>query len=217
MNKILETEKGQICETNLSYAPEPWDRQVDEGWRDFELFCRYRDALPSDRRWTKFSKVCGCSVGTIKRMAEKNNWEKRLSLYNDYLDREKREMAVVERERMYTRQINLALQMQEVVQTAIENTDIEEMTPNDTAKWLKLATDIEIRARGEPTERIENTGKISVTQNNTAVGVILDDEASKLACDLLEQLAARPNDASRIRVIHDKQQMDAGSSSGLSQ
>lgn len=190
-NITILNDNGQNSSGILPYEPEPWDRQIDESWKDFELFTRYRDALPSDRRWTKIAKIFGMVAGSVKRIAITNKWEERLTLYNQFLDREKQAMAVIEREKMYERQIALSMKMQGIVNDAIDQIDPETLSPTDVTRWADLSTKIELRARGEPTENIKEQKNINIQQTNTAVGIILDEAAAKMACDLLERVSKR--------------------------
>jgi len=82
----------------------------------------------------------------------KHKWVKRAEAYDEYLERRKREeheKAILE---MAERHARLAVAFQQKIAQRIQMIDPNELTPQDLARWLEIATKLERLSRGEPTE-----------------------------------------------------------------
>jgi hypothetical protein len=187
----------------VKYEPEAWERQVDESWRDFEFFSYYRDSSPADRRFSRMSKVFGISSLSIKAISQKNRWESRLRLYQEMLDKERREIMFLRREQMYDRHQTLATALQEKLHDAISSIDATSLNANDIAKWADIAVKIDRLAHDTTTENIDNKNSVNVNviKNNNTANVILDQKSAEVACDILERLTIGPIDSGGIRPL----------------
>jgi hypothetical protein len=200
----------------VEYTPEPWSRQLDEGWRDFEYFCAYRDATPGERRMSKIAARLGVDPNTISIISKKNKWKERIELYQEFLDKERREIMALKREVMYERHAALALQLQDKISEAVTQIEPSQLSPSDIAKWLDISVKVDNLAHGTPTEHVKDNKQVNVnvTKTNNTAQVILDANSAEKACDLLEQLAFGQVISGRISDVRDGRPMDAGKASG---
>ncbi|HUM43488.1 MAG TPA: hypothetical protein PKI14_11125 [Fervidobacterium sp.] len=150
---------------------ELWDRQPGESAKAYAAFCAYRD-LGAERSLEKVRHLLD-KPRTKKWLgvwSAKYNWVERAKAYDDYIEKKKRaekEKAIME---MVERHAKLAMAFEQRVAQRLQSVDPEELTPNDLARWLEIATRLERLSRGEPTE----IGKQEVTLP-AVVEVVLDD------------------------------------------
>jgi len=131
---------------------EIWERQPGETAKAYAAFCVYRDLGPG-RSLEKAAQAMGYkSRKNFSIWHSKYEWVKRAEAYDEYLERRKREeheKAILE---MAERHARLAVAFQQKIAQRIQMIDPNELTPQDLARWLEIATKLERLSRGEPTE-----------------------------------------------------------------
>lgn len=131
---------------------EIWERRPGETAKAYAAFCVYRDLGPS-RSLEKAAQAMGYkSRKNFSVWHSKHEWVKRAEAYDEYLERRKREeheKAILE---MAERHARLAVAFQQKIAQRIQMIDPNELTPQDLARWLEIATKLERLSRGEPTE-----------------------------------------------------------------
>lgn len=198
----------EIVEYTPSY---PWERQADEDWKHYEWFCKWRDSIAKERRVTVFSRAVGSTPSTIKRVMEKNAWEKRLTAYKLRLLEEKEELDVVEREEMYKRHSSLSMKLQEKLEEAIDNIDATDLTPKDIVSWLDIAVKVDRLSRGESTQNISEKKNIDVNVSQKQA-LVKDPASAEMACALLEQLTlGQKVDENQYKLLLEKKEENAES------
>lgn len=83
--------------------PLPWERQPDETRPAFDAFAKYRD-MGNERSLGRVAKELGKSAGLIERWSRERDWQRRVTLYDDDLDRCRREASAEAIEQMADRQ-----------------------------------------------------------------------------------------------------------------
>lgn len=121
---------------------QPWEQQPGESTKAFEAFKAYRD-MGTDRSTRKVAQKLSKSAALIHRWSSAYGWPERTRAYDRELDRQAHEAAVKELRSMTNRHIRIAMQLQSKAVEALGNIDAEQLTPNMTLKFMKLATDLE--------------------------------------------------------------------------
>lgn len=191
----------------MEYIPSPWERREDEGWREYDLFCKWREASPQNRRITVFARAIQSTPPTVKKMMLKYDWEQRLSAYLEFLEKERLEVMAIERREMYERHAGLAEKLQKKLSDAIDNIDPTDLSPKDITSWLDVSVKVERLSRGESTENIKL--KDTTNRQQTSDKVISNERTAELACAVLEQLCMGQVDPSKLGAILQPRAVDA--------
>lgn len=140
--------------------PQPWERQPGETSKAYAAFCRYRDMDPGKRSLAAVSsqgKKCGKGgkpSTVIADLSAKHDWVARAAAYDDHMDELVRAKLEKQRLDMAERQADVARAMIEKARERIKNIDLEDMSPQDVARWVDVATKTERLALGEPTDNV---------------------------------------------------------------
>jgi len=147
---------------------EVWDRLTGESSKAYYAFCIYRD-LGRDRshervtqayrktasKNPKFNRPQQIHIWSIK-----YNWVSRVTAYDDYIEKKKREQnekAILEMNKTHA---DVSMLMIAKVEAKVKSIDPETLTPADAAKWLDIASKLERVSRGEPSDKIDLDAKI---------------------------------------------------------
>ena len=130
-----------------------WERQKGESSRAFEAFGIYRDMGPG-RSTQKVAGKLAKSWTIIRRWATQWNWVVRATQYDDHLDAEFRVENAKQLKAARKRHINIARRIQTKVMARLRNMEPDEINAQNMALLLKTATDIELRALGDPTASV---------------------------------------------------------------
>ena len=146
----------------LDPGREPWDQQPGESVKQYQRMLRYRD-LGRMRSLTAVNKMLTelgdkLAYGTIRMQSYIYRWNERVQAWDRHLDDLDREHVVQARRDMIDRHQKVASALLTKALTALKTTKADDLDPSDIARFIKLATDIETRALGEPTQTISVTG-----------------------------------------------------------
>ena len=120
----------------------PWERQKGESEKAYEAFAIYRD-LGEKRTFAAVAERLRKSDTLIRRWKEQWNWQERVRIYDNELEKEARAKAVKARKAMTERHIGIAMQLQKKALEALQELSVEDMTPKDIREYIKMATDLE--------------------------------------------------------------------------
>lgn len=152
MHIILARRESETGEQAVIDMAEIWERQPGETAKAYNAFCVYRDLGPG-RSLEKAAQALGLkSRKYFSNWHARHNWVARAEAYDMYIEKLKRqehEQAILE---MTRRHAELAVAFQEKIAERIRTIDPNELTPQDLARWLEIATKLERLSRGEPTE-----------------------------------------------------------------
>jgi hypothetical protein len=196
LDKRRPKKRGQGArKTKPASPPEPWERQADETRPAFEAFAMYRD-MGSDRTLRRVAKQTRKSEGLIERWSRERGWQRRVTLYDDMVDRRRSESAIQAIEQMSDRQArdlatiadSLAEPARELARRFIRNPRlIADMSFEDLVK-VTLATgrvypglvQAERLVRGLSTDRPEHDGRIASDSEAIRYLTGLDDGAAEV-------------------------------------
>lgn len=133
---------------------EPWERQIGESGQAYEAFAIYRDAGKS-RTVSAVVKRLKKSRSLIDRWKARWDWETRAIAYDNDIERRAKEQAIKDRKKMLDRHIKIAMQVQSKALKALDNLEIETMTPKDIKEYIRMATDLERLSRTFSIEKQE--------------------------------------------------------------
>jgi hypothetical protein len=173
----------------------PWDQQPRESSRQYQRFLHYRD-LGRMRSLTAVNKLLTglgdkLTYGTIRIQSHLYRWAERAQAYDRHQDDLDRERVVQARRDMIDRHQRVASALLTKALTALRTTEPEDLDPADIVRWVKLATDIEIRALGEPSHTIAVTGPAGgPIQTEDLTGLSAEDRQARLR-ELATELAHR--------------------------
>ena len=138
-----------------------WDPMPGESDKAYAAFCTYRDLGPrrsldeaSRRYHQSSSQRPRCASGTIRRWAQRWNWQTRARAWDQETERVKQaeqQAAVLEMTERHARE---ALMLQNKAIERLRQLRPEEMKTKDVLAYLVESAKLERLSRGQPTERI---------------------------------------------------------------
>lgn len=134
--------------------PEPWERQFDESAQAFEAFACYRD-MGAARSTAKVSRVLCKSVSLMNRWSAEHDWVKRVAAWDAEKDRVARETQIKDIIEMRQRHAAIAKKMMDTADHALEHIRPDEVSTNEIARLVEIASKLERIARGDAGEVIE--------------------------------------------------------------
>ena len=171
-----------------------WDRLPGESPKAYQAFCGYRDLGPGrcldqasrnyhQRRRAEADAQAGRqprASGTIRRWAERWNWNVRAMAWDQELEQVKRKKQVEEVEEMAQRHAREALMLQNKAVERLRQLRPEELKPREALDYVVEAAKLERLSRGEPTERLAEEHRF------TDVKDLSDEELTRI-------VASRPS------------------------
>ena len=176
---------------NIDTPPEPWERQKNEGAEAFEAFSHYRD-LGSERSLVKVGQKLGKSQTLIERWSSNWNWVNRVNAWDDELDRQTREELAKGITEMRKRHVGIAQAMLTKALKALKKIPEDDLTSQDIARMVDIASKLERLSRGEVTERTEGKQVVAgeVSLNQIDLSKITDAELAELDA-IAEKISAK--------------------------
>lgn len=134
--------------------PEPWERQLNESPQAFEAFACYRD-MGASRSLAKVSRVlCKCKA-LMERWSKENDWVKRAAAWDAEKDRVARQTQLSDIKAMRERHAAIAKKMMDTADSALNNINPNEVSTNEIARLVEIASKLERISRGDVGEVIE--------------------------------------------------------------
>lgn len=133
---------------------ELWERQPGEGAKPWEAFVIYRD-LGTERTLQKVSKQLKKSMAMIGRWSSDWNWRERAAAWDGEQDKLARADQVKEIAEMRRLQAARGAKMQEKAMEALEQMEIEKLSPADVVRLMAEGAKLERLGRGDVGEVIE--------------------------------------------------------------
>jgi hypothetical protein len=136
---------------------DPWERQPNESVRAYEAFKIYLD-LGAQRSQVKVAEKLDKSSAIVARWSIRHAWRKRMEAWETEQDREwlkERRRSLREANRRHT---TLAKSMTGKIASRLKVLKVEELSPQDLARWLDVAVKIERLGLGLSTSNHEHTG-----------------------------------------------------------
>lgn len=134
--------------------PELWERQLNESTQAFEAFACYRD-MGAARSTAKVSRKLCKSVSLMNRWSSDHDWVKRVAAWDAEKDRVARETQINEIKEMRRRHAATAKKMMDTADQALEHIRPDEVSTNEIARLVEIASKLERIARGDAGEVIE--------------------------------------------------------------
>lgn len=133
---------------------ELWERQPGETDREYEVWLTYRDAYPSIRPSSRLvAEQLGTTVNVVSKVARRWDFSMRLQAWAKHCDEltiRQREQEIVD---MNKKHIAMATTLNQKIEKAIEKLDPTMLKPTELQGLMKMATDLERKARLEmPTQ-----------------------------------------------------------------
>jgi len=184
-----------IQRLDLATDRDPWDRQPNESAKQYGRFTCYRD-LGRIRTLTQVHKILTASgdtlkYGTLRQTAYEFRWTTRVETWDISQDQADREQLIAERRDMIKRHRSVASALLTKAIQALQIIPVAEMEPADVARYVKLATDIERIAIGEPQRSIALTGPTGgPIQTEDLTNLTAEERRSRLA-EIVSELSRR--------------------------
>ena len=155
----------------------PWERQPSERSGAYEAFAVYRD-MGGERSIRKAGQKLGKNYTTIAGWSSKYDWVERCRLYDNDVARQAREKALKGINEMQTRQIKIAMLMQQKATEALAKLLPENLDRNDIVRFVTEGSKLERLNRGEPTDIMEGRSEVNVSYD--PYEALTTDELKKL-------------------------------------
>lgn len=134
--------------------PEPWERQLNESPQAFEAFARYRD-MGASRSLAKVSREVCKSKALMERWSTEHDWVKRVAAWDAEKDRVARETQLKDIIDMRQRHAAIAKKMMDTADNALNNIKPDEVSTNEIARLVEIASKLERISRGDVGDVIE--------------------------------------------------------------
>jgi hypothetical protein len=132
-----------------------WEKQNEESGPAFQAFVVYRDQGLGNRSTARVSEALGKSVVLMHRWSRRWQWVSRVDAYDRFLDDQMRDRHLRELYEAKDRHANLARLMQSKFLERLRDVPADQLPLAILAPMLKVATDVELRALGESTLKVE--------------------------------------------------------------
>lgn len=134
----------------------PWERQDKETPKQFEAFAAYRD-MGEERSLTKVAQILNKSKQLLGRWSSDNKWVERCAAWDKEQDRILRQEQIKDIKKMRKRHADVASAMITAAAKGLKEImeKPKEMTPNDVARLVDVASKLERLSRGDTSEVIE--------------------------------------------------------------
>ena len=134
--------------------PEPWERQFNESPQAFEAFACYRD-MGAARSLAKVSRTVCKSKALMERWSTEHDWVKRVAAWDAEKDRVARETQLQDIVDMRNRHASIAKKMMDTADAALNNIKPDEVSTNEIARLVEIASKLERISRGDVGDVIE--------------------------------------------------------------
>ena len=134
--------------------PEPWERQMNESSQAFEAFAAYRD-MGAARSLAKVSRVVCKSKALMERWSKDHDWVKRAAAWDAEKDRVARQSQLNDIKEMRKRHAAIAKKMMDTADNALNNIRPDEVSTNEIARLVEIASKLERISRGDVGDVIE--------------------------------------------------------------
>ena len=180
---------------DLDPGREPWDQQPRETSKQYERFLRFRD-LGRMRSLTTANKVLTgigdeLTYGTIRIQSHTYRWTERAQAWDRHQDEIDRDRITQARRDMIDRHQKIAGALAKKALGALRVLREADLDPADVVRFLKLATDLEIRALGEPNQTIAVTGPAGGPIVTEDITNLTDEERRMRLKEVAAELARR--------------------------
>jgi hypothetical protein len=179
----------------LDPGREPWDQQPKETSRQYERFLRFRD-LGRMRSLTTANKVLTeigdeLTYGTIRIQSHLYRWAERAQAWDRNQDELDRDRITKARRDMIDRHQKIAGALTLKALASLRTMREADLDPAAIARFLKLATDLEVRALGEPNQTIAVTGPAGGPIVTEDITTLTNEERRVRLKDIASELARR--------------------------
>jgi hypothetical protein len=179
----------------LASDRDPWERQPRESPKQYARFEFYRD-FGRLRTLTQVHKILTAAGDTLKhdslrQIAYEYRWGDRAEAADLAQDQAERERLIIERRDMIKRHRNVATALLAKALTALQKIPIDAMAPADIVRYVKLATDIERTAIGEPQRIVAVTGPAGGPVQVEDISTLSPEERRTRLAEIAAELARR--------------------------
>ena len=136
------------------HEPDPWERQLNESTQAFEAFAVYRD-MGASRSLAKVSRVLCKSKALMERWSTDHDWVKRVAAWDAEKDRVARETQINDIVEMRKRHAAIAKKMMDTADSALSNINPNDVSTNEIARLVEIASKLERISRGDVGDVIE--------------------------------------------------------------
>lgn len=134
--------------------PEPWERQLNESTPAFEAFAVYRD-MGASRSLAKVSRHVCKSKALMERWSVEHDWVKRVAAWDAEKDRVARQKQLDDIVSMRERHAAIAKKMMDTADSALSNINPQDVSTNEIARLVEIASKLERISRGDVGDVIE--------------------------------------------------------------
>lgn len=174
---------------------DPWERQPGESQKQYARFGFYRDLgrLRTLAQVHRLLVETGDSIksDTLRQTAYEFRWKDRAEAWDIAQDAAAQEKLIKARLEMVDRHQKIAKGLLAKALEALRIIPVAEMTSADVVRYIKLATDIERIAIGEPQRTISVTGPTGGPVQTEDLTNLTKEERKRRLADIAAELARR--------------------------
>lgn len=157
--KVVKAREKSLAKQNynwIEFAKENeinlWERQPGETDHEYKAWMLYRDMYPAAKpTYSAVAQLLGVDRGAITAIGTKWSFQARMQAWVKFTDEtliRNKQQQIVD---MNKKHVDLATRLNDKIESAIENIDVYNLKPGELATLMKLATEMERKARLDQT------------------------------------------------------------------
>lgn len=159
--------QGDWMEIAKDAGIDVWLQQPGETQLEYTIWCAYRDSYPGAKpSYRKAAEKAGTTLNYVQNVAQRWTFNARMQAWMTECDRltmEQRRREILE---MNADHVDMARRIREKLSVAIDMVDPASLKPSELGSLMKLATDLERKARLDTVEQDEKYKGVLVDAEN---------------------------------------------------
>lgn len=163
----LRMNQGDWMAISKDAGIDVWLQQPGETQWEYTVWCAYRDAYPGKKpSYGDVAKQLGTTVGVVRKIAQRWTFQARMQAWIVECDRITMEQRRAEILQMNAEHVSMAQRLRDKISVAIDSVVPETLKPSEISTLMKIATDLERKARLDTVEQDEKfRGALVDTEN----------------------------------------------------
>lgn len=178
-----------------NWIGDPWDRQPGETSRQYKRFRAYLElgrfrSIPTLQGLLK-NLGEDLRLTSLNQLSKYGRWQERASAWDTEQDKGEYDRLIAERNEVIQEHKDVAKRLIAKALEALDYLSIEQMTPQDVIRYLKLATDLGRAIYGDPQQIIAVTGPNGGPIQTEELTNLTDSERRARLAEISAELARR--------------------------
>lgn len=139
-----------------------WDQQDDETYRQYQLFCFYRDLPAHERTLDIAAESAGVKPNYVKKLSSEYSWVARARAYDAHLDEKRKQLDLHYLRKGREDRRKRGEKLQQMGMNVLEGKSIEEVSASEAVSMIKTGSDIYKQAVSDEAQKNNNQANVQV-------------------------------------------------------